>query len=94
MKKNLFLLFALMLFAGAAHGVAIDLVNDNSEPANANDLRASLNNDIIYVGLGRAACITAVITTEDNETIYYKETGVSSAHKFLLNYRVTCKTLC
>ncbi len=88
MKKNLFLLFALMLFAGAAHGVAIDLVNDNSEPANANDLRASLNNDIIYVGLGlgRAACITAVITTEDNETLYYKETGVSSAHKFLLNY--------
>ena len=88
MKKCFILFFALLSFAGAVHArTDINLVNDKSEPANANDLRARLNNDIISVGLGKPACITAVITTEKNDTLYYyKETGGSNVHKFLLNY--------
>ena len=86
MKKNYILFFALLLFAGAVHGTAITLVNDDSEPANPEEIRAHLDLDIIYVALGRPACITAVITTEDNETLYYKETGGCNVHEFWLNY--------
>ena len=91
MKKNHFLFFALLLFAGALHAQRSDrtyitLVNDYSETANYDDLRAFLSLDVIYIGFGEPACITVAITGENNETLFYKELGRASSHSILMNY--------
>ena len=64
----------------------ITLVNDDSVVADYDELRARLDNDIIYIAFSGHGCMPVTITGKDSKTFFDKELVGATFHDIQLNY--------